>query len=336
MRKQLCLAAFALAAAAPAMAGTLQNVATITVAGAESGTTTPFAINNSGEIAGQYLDPAVGYRVFALNGGTYSTVDQGPTVAVNGSYFVSLNNSGQIVGYANTATPPDYGYYYIASNGGTITSFPSTAATAQLPSGVTGFSFYNDAGAIAGETGATGFVELNGVVTTINPPTSTDTVVNAINNSGGVVGQYDPANPVNPSVNQEAFVYQNGTYTTLLPPGAGFVEATGINDLGEVVGYFDGAPVTRSNGIQVTPIEGFTYKNGVYDEYGVTGEVETELFAINDSNQVVGYAGDEDGAAFGFSAVAVPEPGTWTMLIAGLALVGAAARGRCRPVLSSL
>jgi uncharacterized membrane protein len=331
-RHRVGLTALAAAAATSAAAGSLQDVTTITVPGAQAGTTTPYAINNAGEIAGEYLDPAVGFRVFALTAGSYAAVDPGPTVAVNGSGFVSLDNAGQIVGYADTATGPTYGYYYLASPGGAISGFPPSSA--QLPGGVTGFSFYNDQGAIAGEAGSTGFVAQGGSVTVINPPTSTDTVINAINDTGGVVGQFDPATPVNPNVDQEAFVYQNGTYTTLLPPGAQFVEATGINDHGEVVGYFDGAPVTGSNGIPVTPIDGFTYENGVYTEYSVAGEAETELFAINDSNQVVGYESNEDGAANGFSAVAVPEPATWTLLIGGLGLVGAVARTRRRPALS--
>jgi hypothetical protein len=118
-----------------ATAGDLTDMTTIAVPGAEPGTTTPFAINNSGEIAGQYLDPAVGYRVFSLSGGAYTTVDPGPTIAVNGSYFASLNNSGQIVGFANTITPPDFGYYYLAS-GGSFSSFPPGSAA--LPAGVAG------------------------------------------------------------------------------------------------------------------------------------------------------------------------------------------------------
>jgi len=106
-----------------ATAGDLADITTVAVPGAQPGTTTPFAINNSGEIAGQYLDPAVGYRVFSVSRDAYTTVDPGPTIAVNGSYFASLNNSGQIVGFANTLTPPDFGYYYLAS-GGSYSSFP--------------------------------------------------------------------------------------------------------------------------------------------------------------------------------------------------------------------
>jgi len=310
-----------------ARAGDLADITTIAVPGAQSGTTTPFAINNSGEIAGEYLDPAVGYRVFSFSGGAYATVDQGPSIAVNGSDFVSLNNSGQIVGFANTTTAPDFGYYYLAS-GGSYSSFPPGSAA--IPNDVVGFSGYNDQGDVAGYTADAGFISHDGVVTIVSPPGATSAYINAINNSGDAVGQFDPAAPVNPLVNQEAFLYQNGVYTTLLPPNAQFVEATGINDNGEVVGYFDETPITGPSGIQITPILGFTYADGVYREYSVPGEIETELFGINDAGEVVGYYSDEMGDANGFSATAVPEPSTWAMMLIGFAGLGFATIRRAK------
>jgi len=323
----IVIATLALAAGS-ADAGGLADITVVAVPGAEAATTTPYAIDDAGEIAGQYLDPAVGYRVFALSGGTYATVDPGPVAAPNGSYFASLNNSGQILGFANTTTPPDYGYYYLADSHGEITAFPP--ASAALPASVSGYSAINDNGAIAGQAGNAAFVTQGGTITTIDPATSTDTFINAINDTGGVVGQFDPAVPPSPTANQSAFLYENGVYTTLAAPGATFTEATGINDKGVVVGYFDAAQTTGANGVPVTPILGFTYYDGVYREYSVPGEVETELFGINDSGQVVGYYGDEQGAANGFTAVAVPEPGAWALMLVGFGGLGSAARLRRR------
>ena len=332
--RSLALVVLGLAGAAGcAHAGDLANITVVSVPGAEAGTTTPYAINNAGEIAGEYLDPAVGYRVFSLTGGAYATVDPGPNVAPNGSYFASLNNSGQILGFANTTTPPNYGFYYLAGGHGAFTGFPPPAAT--LPTGVTGYSAFNDEGAVAGEAGVTGFVSQAGVITTIAPPTSTYTVINAINDTGGVVGQFDPATPPSPYANQDAFLYQNGVYTVLSAPGARFTETTGINDDGVVVGYFDGAPTIGPDGIPVTPIEGFTYANGVYHEYSVPGEAETELFGINDSGQVVGYYGDEQGAANGFTAVAVPEPAAWGLILTGFGGLGLLTRTRRRRTITT-
>ena len=320
------------AAGSPAKADPILGIQTIDVPGAVAGTTTPEAINDSGEIAGTYLDPAVGFRVFSLQGGAYAAVD--PANAVNGSNLVSLNNSGQIVGFANTATPPTFGNYFLAS-GGTFSPFPPAGAT--VPSGAS-YSGLNDSGAIAGQTniGITGntaaFVSANGAVTPIAPPTTTSTSINAINDLGSVVGGYFPAVMPSPTANQAAFLYANGIYTTLDVPGSTFTEATGINNDGVVVGYFDQAPITGPGGIQVTPITGFTYANGVYTDYSVPGQIETELFGINDSGQVVGYYGDEMGNADGFTGTTVPEPGSLPLVltaVAGLAVMLAATR---RPV----
>jgi hypothetical protein len=311
-----------------ARAGTLTDLTTINVPGSVPDNTTPFAINNSGEIAGTYYDPAVGFRVFSLTDGSYTTVE--PAGSVNGSSFVSLNNSGQIVGFSNTATPPSFGNYYLASNG-VYSAFPPP--NANTPAGAT-FSFYNDNGAIAGQApiGTTGnttaFIAQNGVIVTIAPPTTTSTSINAINNAGAAVGGFFPAVMPSPTANQAAFLYSGGTYTTLDAPGSTFTEATGINDLGEVVGYFDSVPVTGPGGISETPIIGFTYQNGVYTDYSVPGEVETELFGINNAGEVVGYYGDEMGNAQGFSASTVPEPAS--MLLMGTGVLGFALirRGR--------
>jgi hypothetical protein len=118
-------------------------------------------------------------------------------------------------------------------------------------------------------------------------------------------------------------------YTTLLPPNAQFVEATGINNLGEVVGYFDETAITGPSGFQVTPILGFTYDDGVYREYSVPGEIETELFGISNAGEVVGYYSDEMGDANGFAATA--EPTTWAMLLIGFADLGFAGYRASRP-----
>ena len=306
--------ALALLAAPRAQASPLFGVQNIDVPGAQASSTTAFNINNSGEIAGTYLDPAVGYRVFTYTGGTYATVD--PPGSVNGSSLVSLNNSGQVVGFSNTATPPNYGSYYLAANG-TYSAFPP-AGTA-VPSGAS-FSFLNDNGAVAGQTGTAGFISQNGVIQTIAPPNGTSTTINAINNAGSAVGGYFPNTPPSPTANQEGFLYANNAYTMIYVPGSTFTEATGISDNGTVVGYYDLAQTTGANGVPTVPVLGFTYLNGVYTSYGVAGQAETELFGINNSGQVVGYYGDGNGTAHGFEASTVPEPSS--LLLAATGLLG--------------
>jgi uncharacterized membrane protein len=295
-----------------AQAGPLTSVSLIDVPGAASGSTAPFNINNSGEIAGTYLDPAVGYRVFILNGGVVATVD--PPGSVNGSSLVSLNNAGQIAGFSNTATPPDFGSYYLA-NSGIYSAFPPPSVT--VPAGAS-YSFYNDEGAIAGQTSTQAFIAQGSTLTTISPPNGGNVTINTINNANQAVGGYFPAIPPSSTANQEAFLFSGGVFTPLYVPGSAFTQATGINDNGEVVGDYNLAPMTGANGVSVTPILGFTYQGGVYTTYSLPGVVETELFAINDAGQVVGYESDEQGNAHGFVASTVPEPATLALFGTGL------------------
>jgi len=66
----------------------------------------------------------------------------------------------------------------------------------------------------------------------------------------------------------------------------------------------------------------------------VPGEIETELFGINDVGEVVGYYSDEMGDANGFAATAVPELSTWAMVLVGFAGLSFAGYRRTRKATS--
>jgi hypothetical protein len=146
-----------------------------------------------GEIAGTYLDPAVGYRVFTLSNGAFATVD--PAGSVNGSSLVSLNNAGQVVGFSNTATPPEFGNYDLAT-GGVYSAFPPSGVTVPASAG---YSFYNDKGAIAGQTSTQAFIAQGSTLTKITPPNGGNVTINTINNANQAVGGYFPATPPPPA-----------------------------------------------------------------------------------------------------------------------------------------
>ena len=308
-----------------ATAGTLTAVKLFDVPGASSGSTTAYNINNSGTIAGTYLDPAVGYRVFTLTNGVYATVD--PPGSVNGSSLISINNAGQVVGFSNTATPPDYGSYYLASKG-SFSAFPPPGIT--LPPGAS-YSFYNDVGAIGGQTATGAFIAQGSKITPITPPDGNNVTVNTINNSNQAVGGYFPAKPPSSTANQEGFLYGAGTFTPIYVPGSAVTYTTGISDAGVVVGYYNLAQVLPVNGVPYTPTLGFTYLNGAYTTYTVPGAIETELFAINSAGQVVGYERDGNGVSHAFvatAATAVPEPAALALVCAGLLGLVGLRRGR--------
>ncbi|MFN0162825.1 MAG: PEP-CTERM sorting domain-containing protein [Burkholderiales bacterium] len=54
------------------------------------------------------------------------------------------------------------------------------------------------------------------------------------------------------------------------------------------------------------------------------------LGAMGQSDWVINFSGVDAGSTFGVSVTAVPEPGAYMMLLAGLALMGAVARSRGR------
>lgn len=334
MRASLFIVPVSMMLASPAVlstqsrATTLTNVLLLDVPGAASGTTTADSINNSGEIAGSYEDLKVGFRVFTLTNGVFATVD--PAGSVNGSSLVSLNNTGQVLGFSNTATPPDYGSYYLASNG-SFSAFPPPGTT--LPVGAS-FSFYNDVGTIAGQTSTSAFIAQGGKITTIVPPDGINVSINTVNNSNALVGGYFPTVPPSPTANQEGFLLSNGVFTPLYVPGSAFTAAVGINDKGVVVGYYNLAQVTGPDGVPFTPVLGFSYFNGVYTSYDIAGVNTTELFGINNSGQVVGYERDATGGGHGFVASApglgtsVPEPASLLLVAAGVLGLAGASLGR--------
>ena len=105
-------------------------------------------------------------------------------------------------------------------------------------------------------------------------------------------------------------------------PGATFVfsQILGINDLGLAVGYYQ-----DSTGSQ----HGFLYNtgNGQYsflDDPSAAfdnGVEVTQITGINNQDEITGFYTDASGAAHGFVATVVPEPGTLVLLFVGAAVV---------------
>jgi probable HAF family extracellular repeat protein len=109
-----------------------------------------------------------------------------------------------------------------------------------------------------------GFLDNNGIYTTIDPPGSVGTIATAINSGGQIVGVYDPVGGGPPL----GFLDNNGIYTTIDPPGSKqFVDADlSINKTGQIVGtYRDG------NGVD----HGFLYSKGAYTTLNYPGALDT-------------------------------------------------------------
>jgi|SRR5580704_156390 probable HAF family extracellular repeat protein len=119
-----------------------------------------------------------------------------------------------------------------------------------------------------------GFIETNGVFTTLNYPGAQATTAAAINNAGAVVGFYDINN-----TGPHAFLYQNGTFTNIDYPGSNYTAATAINNGGVVAGYFSST---------TTGLHGFTYQNGKFTQIDKPKATGTAVTGINDRNDLVG------------------------------------------------
>jgi probable HAF family extracellular repeat protein len=151
---------------------------------------------------------------------------------------------------------------------------------------------------------------------TIDPPGSTYTHAQHINDNGQIVGSYQDSNHTG-----HGFLYNNGKYSTIDLPGSVGTDATDINSLGQVVGTYEiagGGPqgFLDSKGTYTTierpgNINGYLYNNKAgqivgtnrdnsvdhaflysaasgYTDLDFPGASDTYALSINDAGQVVG------------------------------------------------
>jgi probable HAF family extracellular repeat protein len=147
------------------------------------------------------------------------------------------------------------------------------------------------------------YLYADGSYTSIAPPGSTQSEAYGINNSGQIVGQYNPGNS-----QYSAFLYSGGTYTTLSVPGSNgcCTVAFGINDAGQIVGDYSMDNSTY----------GFLYSNGVYTTLiNPLTPYNSTFSGINNSDQIVGQY-NSGSATSGF----LLSNGTYTPLIVPLSV----------------
>jgi len=241
-----------------------------------------------------------------------STADQ---LAVDGL----LNKSG------NTANDGVNSYSLSAGSGWQTSSnlvqsnaYSYTTVADPNATGATVAIGINNSGEVVGNyfdsAGAHGFIDNNGVYTTLNDPNGVGnyaTTVTGINNGGVVLGSFE-----NAQSDYQPFVYSAGSYTTITDPNAtvGSTVAYGITDSGLVYGtYVDSAGVSH----------GFIDNAGAYTTTAAISDPAANAsgssdYGVNASGQVVGsYFSGANPTLSGFiyngsSYVTLQEPNATT------------------------
>ncbi len=138
-------------------------------------------------------------------------------------------------------------------------------------------------------------------------PTKLGTATYSINDAGQIVGYYqDSAGVVH------GYLKTGTNFTTLDAPGTvSYTSAQGINNQGYVTGYYVDASGTPN---------GYLWNNGRFTTIDVpfSGATGTDITSINDRGDLAGWYLDAAGNYHGFEALAVPEPGTGTLMATGL------------------
>ena len=171
--------------------------------------TNPYGINNRGQIVGDFT-----------GGGFLDT--KGVITIINGQAG-GINNYGHVVGTV-VVNGQAHGFLYVD---GVYTTFDVPGAT-----GTSAWSI-NDAGEIVGYSSAGGFLDKDGVFTSINDPHGgSSTQAYGINNRGQIVGTFFDA------TGQHGFVDEHGIFTTIDVPGSSATSIMRINDASEIVGIY--------------------------------------------------------------------------------------------------
>ena len=187
-------------------------------------------INDSGKIAGNYLDGAFAQHGFVYDHGSVTTIDD-PNADAGTTTIMGMNNAGQVIGtYSVGGVQHEFvwsastGYTDLDLSGSGMRSSPILALD------------INDSGEIVGtwqDSGGVdhGFLLDKGQFTAIGFPGTVGSFgsgVDSINNAGQIAGFYLGQNGV------QAFVYSGGVYSSVGVPGSG--GAYGIANNGTVAG----------------------------------------------------------------------------------------------------
>jgi len=139
-----------------------------------------------------------------------------------------------------------------------------------------------DDGTVVGSMGSQGFYFRGNSYHALQFSFAQFTVLNGINASGQMVGNYTDQSRV-----EHGFLYDGTNFTTIDPSGSTGAEANDINDAGHIVGdYLDAENV----------LHGFLYNGRQFTNVDFPGAIGTLAYGINTKGEIVGIYYDSAGA----------------------------------------
>ncbi len=196
-------------------------------------------INAAGSTAGIYQDAGGTTHGYTDIGGTFKTVDQPATVF---NQALGINSVNTTVGYfALDKMAGQMGQSAYSQIGGVFTSINALLPPTNQNSQAVGI---NNAGNIVGFYSPTattniGFLDVGGIISTIDPFGSANTQALGISNTGEIVGIYTDAGGV-----QHGYTDIGGSFSSFDPAGSVNTTINGVNDLGQIVGFYTDTAAT--------------------------------------------------------------------------------------------
>ncbi len=264
-------------------------VATFDYPGAGN-STTPFSINNRGDIVGIYVDTNNVRRGFLRRPNGNISAIVAPNDTGNYTTAFAINNNQTVVGdYFNTA---DGVYHGFLRRNGAFTQYDGGGAW--NGTGVLGINdIENFVGGITDPVlPEISYVNIGGTQTIINIPGAFDSAALGINNANRAIGRYTDANLVNHGFIRAA----NGLLTNPVDfPGSSSSVLQAINNRGWIVGRYTDTQ-GREHGL-------FRKNANTYVSFDFPNATATSLNGINDFGFIVGRYTDTSGRRHGFAAL---------------------------------
>ncbi|MGA2031641.1 MAG: DUF3466 family protein [Thermoguttaceae bacterium] len=286
----------------------------------------PTAINNNGQVAGDFWLPPVNQydsyhqHAFLYSGGAMQDLG---TLGGSDSVAEGINNNGEVVGWSYAAIAGQSAFIYSGGTMQSVNGLNTTPgwslylATAITDNGEVVGSGYNPSGR------PSAFLYSGGTVQDLGTLGGSSSAL-GMNSTGMAVGwsatgAYTGSLQLN---GRHAVVYSGGSVHdlgSLLTHdqnwGGDETFGTAINDSGQVVGYADArAP------------EAFLYSSGTMQDLGTLGGATSQADGINNLDQVVGSAYNSVGVSDAFlwepgSGMVdlnslIPQPSEWTLTTA--------------------